>query len=203
MQRIVSGDFPTPRQIEPTLSAGFEQLILKGMAREPGDRFPTTRAFGRALLAFASERVRANYAEELEEQERVVPPAPLSPARADGVSSTTLSESVHERENKHEASRPNRMTGFIASGAVLLGVTALGAWSLLRAPSEAHEIRPNSSVEAPRAAESPPVAPVPAVAAAPAPSAPVSAAASAVASTPPAKTKRPQRPPNRPELAPR
>jgi serine/threonine protein kinase len=64
IQRIVRGEFRPPRQLNPELPAAFEMVILQAMARAAGDRFPMTRALGRALLEFASERVRAHHADE-------------------------------------------------------------------------------------------------------------------------------------------
>ena len=65
LHRIVQGDFPAPRQLMPGLPGPFEALILKAMARRSGSRFPTTRAFGAALLGYASDRLRDDYAAEL------------------------------------------------------------------------------------------------------------------------------------------
>jgi Tol biopolymer transport system component len=65
LYRTVLGDFPSPRQRVPALPSSFEALVLKAMAREPESRFSTTRSLGLALLAYASERVRRDYAAEL------------------------------------------------------------------------------------------------------------------------------------------
>jgi PEGA domain len=74
IQRIVEGDFPSPRAINPELPLAFEELILQAMARYPDKRFADTRALGRALLEFGSG-ARAQYAEELSSGARV-PAAP-------------------------------------------------------------------------------------------------------------------------------
>jgi serine/threonine protein kinase len=40
---------PSPRSIRPDLPAGLEQVILKAMAKNPDDRYPTAEAFAEAL----------------------------------------------------------------------------------------------------------------------------------------------------------
>jgi eukaryotic-like serine/threonine-protein kinase len=65
LQRIVAGDFPTPRTVCPSLLSAIEKVIVRAMARDPDGRFPSTRAFGCALLPFASAATRAAYESEL------------------------------------------------------------------------------------------------------------------------------------------
>ncbi len=42
---------PPPRELAPTLSAAFEQILLRLLAKEPADRFPTAEALRQALQA--------------------------------------------------------------------------------------------------------------------------------------------------------
>ena len=55
---ICDGGFPPPRSLNPALPEEFERVILRAMALNPEDRFPSMRALGLALLPFASERAR-------------------------------------------------------------------------------------------------------------------------------------------------
>jgi len=64
IQKIVRGDFPPPREAYPKLPSAFDAVILRVMARDPAQRYSTTRAFGERLLEFASERVRNACADE-------------------------------------------------------------------------------------------------------------------------------------------
>jgi tRNA A-37 threonylcarbamoyl transferase component Bud32 len=69
---------PPPRQLNPELSAGIEQVILKALSKQPDDRFSNVRALKLALEATASEPrpvtpVPAAWAS---------PAAPASPASA-------------------------------------------------------------------------------------------------------------------------
>jgi serine/threonine-protein kinase len=188
MQRIVQGDFPPPRQLNPNIPGAFEQVILGAMARAPADRFPTTRALGRALLPFASERVRANYAEELaqDEQQSVRKPTDIVTNRAGGLD-TTLGHSTHESESSRPALRRGGL--LVATVALLSVLVGTMVWKFL--PSAA-PTAPGGSADAPAAAQ-----PAPAESAPPtrAPEAPLAdrpaktlpaANLPAAASTPPA-----------------
>jgi serine/threonine-protein kinase len=128
--RIVNGDFPAPRQLNPNLPVSFEQLILRAMAREPADRFTNTRALGRELLVYASERVRANYAEELIHGDHPVPTSPASsiPFRP-GILHSTLTESTHERYVSQRSTRRPQRGLLIGGGAtLLLGLAGALVW---------------------------------------------------------------------------
>jgi eukaryotic-like serine/threonine-protein kinase len=58
---------PPPRQIVPDISADLEDIILRSLAKDPADRYPTA-----AEMATALARVRANT--NLETMVRIVPP---------------------------------------------------------------------------------------------------------------------------------
>ncbi|MFO0694807.1 MAG: serine/threonine-protein kinase [Polyangiales bacterium] len=58
MQQIDRGEFRPVRELRPDVSPELEAVVHRAMARNVRDRFQATEAFGRALLPFASERVR-------------------------------------------------------------------------------------------------------------------------------------------------
>lgn len=131
IQRVVQGDIPAPRQVNPNISAVFEHVILRAMARQPSDRFPTTRALGQALLPFASDRIRANYSDELAHEDQPGPPTPISSGAGPPAGlGTTLGESVHEREGSRRPQERSSRTLPLAGGALLLGIAGLVAWKL-------------------------------------------------------------------------
>jgi serine/threonine protein kinase len=138
IQRIVQGDFPAPRQLNPHLSASFERLIQRAMAREPDARFPTTRELGRALLEFASERVRVSYADELLLDGLPHRHAPSNPPAAALIGlGTTLRESVHERDSSGRPAPPRRPKAAAVAGfAIFLGLALTLVWRVSR-PSAA------------------------------------------------------------------
>jgi serine/threonine-protein kinase len=131
IRRIVEGDFPAPRQVDPTLSTAFEGVIQRAMSRDPAGRFPTTRHLGRALLPFASERVRANYTEELEDaapssatrRVSLSSPALRCPSPINAIElSTTLRESFHEHEAPRRTPWRKKLALPIALGTLVLGI---------------------------------------------------------------------------------
>jgi hypothetical protein len=63
LSRVGRGDFVPPRQVAPDLDPELEAVVLRAMAYEPADRFPSLTALGRALLPFGSERARLLWAE--------------------------------------------------------------------------------------------------------------------------------------------
>ena len=44
LRRVQSGDFPTPRKLDPTIDRALEAVCLKAMANDPSDRYPSCRA---------------------------------------------------------------------------------------------------------------------------------------------------------------
>jgi eukaryotic-like serine/threonine-protein kinase len=121
MQRIVRGEFPPPRSLNPDLPAAFEALILRAMAKAPSQRFSSTRDLGRALLEFASERLRTVYGPEFSAD-------PLAPTQTGAAASgqdeprlgTTLRESVQQRDGPRPpgVSRRGLALAAIAAGAL-------------------------------------------------------------------------------------
>ncbi len=63
LHMVVSGEFPPPRQFEASLPEELDAVIVRAMSLEPQERYPSVHAFGRALLPFASDSVRAHWAE--------------------------------------------------------------------------------------------------------------------------------------------
>ncbi len=61
MNLIVSGVYVRPNVYRPGLTPALEAIVVRAMATEPADRFPTLKALGAALLPFASTRTRLQY----------------------------------------------------------------------------------------------------------------------------------------------
>ena len=60
---IVRGQCTRPSALVPTLPPGLDEVILRAMALTPEGRFASARAFGAALLPYASEAARRRWAE--------------------------------------------------------------------------------------------------------------------------------------------
>jgi eukaryotic-like serine/threonine-protein kinase len=53
---VVEGAFRPPSEVVPGVPKDFEAIILRGMKKDPDERFPSTWELGSALLPFASPR---------------------------------------------------------------------------------------------------------------------------------------------------
>ena len=65
LSAIVRDPAPSARAEVPDLPEALEAVILRAMEKNPNDRFPSAGAMARALLPFASERIRTMYEDEL------------------------------------------------------------------------------------------------------------------------------------------
>jgi serine/threonine protein kinase len=77
---ILSAPVPPMRDV-PDLPAGFEAVLLRAMSKDREDRFPSVRAMGQALMAFASPSLREEWSAEFAGHDS-------SPARSEGIAAT-------------------------------------------------------------------------------------------------------------------
>jgi serine/threonine-protein kinase len=49
VRRILTGQVPAPSRVEPSVPPAYDRVCLRAMARFPGERYSTARAFGQAL----------------------------------------------------------------------------------------------------------------------------------------------------------
>jgi serine/threonine-protein kinase len=68
LRQIGDGQLEPPSVHATGLPLELERIILKGLSLRPDDRFPSLYAFGKALLAFASERLRSIWGSTFERQ---------------------------------------------------------------------------------------------------------------------------------------
>jgi hypothetical protein len=64
LHAIVTSSIPSPSSFDVGLPRSFDAVVLRAMARAPEDRFHDVRAFGAALLEFASEETRRRWKTE-------------------------------------------------------------------------------------------------------------------------------------------
>ncbi len=55
LSKLVRGEFPRPREVNPELSEGIEKILLTALANDKGARYPTAQAFEQALTAHLRE----------------------------------------------------------------------------------------------------------------------------------------------------
>jgi hypothetical protein len=136
--------------VNPNISTAFETAIQRAMAREPSERFPTTRHLGRALLPFASERVRCNYVEELRDGPRSSAERPVpTPIRTPDLG-TTIREPDDERNGSRWVARRRKLALPIASAALVLGIAGVVAYELVAPEPGANRHEPTpATVPAP------------------------------------------------------
>jgi hypothetical protein len=65
MHAAVHGKVPPPSALEPSLSEGFDRVVLRAMGREPLERFDSVDQLAEALLPFASETMAERWQGEL------------------------------------------------------------------------------------------------------------------------------------------
>src|SRR5687767_4331748 len=52
LSKIVKGEFPKPRTVNPDITPALERILLTAMAYEKADRYPTAEAFQEALATY-------------------------------------------------------------------------------------------------------------------------------------------------------
>jgi serine/threonine-protein kinase len=107
---ILKGNRTPAGDLRADLPEGFERIIDRATSRDPAARFPSVRAMGKALLAFASPKAALTWASTFSEGEASGPIPPLSIPR-------------------------RSLAGWIAAAlVVLLTAGVMAAWAL-RAPA--------------------------------------------------------------------
>jgi eukaryotic-like serine/threonine-protein kinase len=79
---ILKGKRPAADELRPGLPEGLQRIIDRATSRDPATRFPSVRAMGRELLAFASPKAALTWASTFSEVSDVIPPLPLPPRRS-------------------------------------------------------------------------------------------------------------------------
>jgi serine/threonine protein kinase len=94
-----------PSQLNVRIPEALDDVILRALAREPSRRFPTVRAFARALLPFANETTTSPLERDFVDRASASLPAGNKPSRP------SIKKAAAEAETRHEtreAQPPNR-----------------------------------------------------------------------------------------------
>ena len=84
VQAVSNADVPSLIGVHPEIDPQFESLLLKALARDPDDRFPSAREFGDALASYLFHHQMkvtaydiANLVQAALERQKSVPPQPM------------------------------------------------------------------------------------------------------------------------------
>lgn len=170
LERVVAGAVVPPSVVLPELALTLEPALVRAMARHPEDRYRNIKAFGAALLPYASpaakRRWEATFAEPDALENTLIPEALSSPATARSARDTTPEKGTtslvgSSRDLSARLAVPRRRPwGLFGAGACAL---ALVSWFALRSdPAQATKVASPATMERGEAgAEEPPtVAPI-------------------------------------------
>lgn len=116
-----------PRKLVPQLSAGFEAIVLRCLAKGPEQRYPDALSLARVLLPFASQRVQLTYTDALGPV--LTPPVEtMSPALQ--ATAAALPTPLVSSYDAMPAVAPRRASAFVRIGLPLLVLAALAAGTL-------------------------------------------------------------------------
>jgi serine/threonine-protein kinase len=139
-----------PSQRIASLTPAFDALVMRAMDRKPGERFPSVRAFGEALLPFAGERDRAAFSAEFGRRgEGSMPGLAFPVATRDGTPETGSPATVEPTVSGSRTNRRAEPVGPRARLAITLLAASLSLaalWLLAR---------PATTAQSPRSAERP------------------------------------------------
>jgi serine/threonine-protein kinase len=138
LNAITAKPIPRLRELSPTMPEGLDAAIYRAMDRTPSQRWPTVRAFGAALLPFASVGAQAQWATFYGRPSmapRLSGPVSIDPLGMTGAAhSETLEPAT--RSSLGIAPKPRRRGAMIAGVAASVLVFATGGvWLASRAAS--------------------------------------------------------------------
>ncbi len=132
---LARGSFQPPRAIRPEISPALERVIVRAMALEAKDRFPSLREMGAAMLALAAERTQVVWASSFKPA-LVAPPEAGALVRASASfrpAQEPLLAPDAQQTTPIPSLRPSRKLWWIACGAAAL-LAAVALWVGQRAP---------------------------------------------------------------------
>ena len=74
---ILKGRRPPADELRPDLPEGLQRIIDRATSRDPSTRFPSVRAMGKELLAFATPKAALTWASTFDEVSDLIPPLPI------------------------------------------------------------------------------------------------------------------------------
>jgi serine/threonine protein kinase len=116
---------PSPRERRPDLPPGFDDVVQRAMAKDPGERFPSAGDLGQAALVAAGEQRRAG-AESVVATGPAAPPPAAMPGLSAAFKAVDPADAVPAGGGRGDAWRWGLALGFLVVLAVAM-VVALDA----------------------------------------------------------------------------
>jgi serine/threonine-protein kinase len=140
LHAIVTAPFATPSALGVEIEPALEAAILRAMHRAPEQRFSSVESFGRALLPFASQTLRAVWQEDFEHTESPRSGTSLASdaatlggsVEAPGTTASLIGATLPEVARATSLARPRPRWTIAALAVGSLGVVALLAPSAVR-----------------------------------------------------------------------
>ncbi len=145
IRRVGDGVYQPPRTLRPELHPALEATVMRAMAREPQQRFPSLQSFAAALLPFASGRARSTWSATFQA------PQATPGGDANGSSTAPHPSTLAGAEGAHDTTGNGRkLSPFVALALVVAASVGLVLTAALwRASRHSDATLPPSSV-APR-----------------------------------------------------
>ncbi len=157
LHNIATGKVYPPRQRRPDLHPELEKILLRMLAFSPADRYPSLLAAGRALLPYASEKVRSTLAtafnDPAADSGNATEAAPPRMSAARELSTTFRQTAAEVTANPLPGARGNRRVK--VAFALIAGVgiaSSVGLALRHRPPSSTHAAAPTLAAPAPMGA---------------------------------------------------
>jgi len=133
VQKVSRGQFPRPRELEPTIPEELEAVILRAMDPLPKRRFSTVESFAKALLPFAPDGVRGRWTGSFAVPTDPPPPGQVATVRPLPTAAAVPSIPKAPKAPEPIGQEPGAQLRRIALGLALVGVAfaAVAAFLLL------------------------------------------------------------------------
>ena len=133
LESVMSAPVAPPSARAKDVPQALDEAVLRGMSRDPGDRFPSVRAFGAALLQLATEHMRAYYGRELHGQDAATLGVPVTSDVAGTHVLVGMATPIGDSDVPSKGKRPARPAPRVAKRAGWFAIAGLVGGALVAA----------------------------------------------------------------------
>lgn len=134
MLKAINDPAPMPRQFSADISENLQQVLLKGMAKDPENRYTTARQFQKALQEVIDQTPESSGEPAatalMQSGEREQPGDSESPESRQRTRASDKATKL--REERHGSGRPGLVAALVVLALVLVGGAGAGAYFLLQ-----------------------------------------------------------------------